>query len=237
MDALVRSNIVDSTANSCAPPTSAPGLGPPLPHLHRALPHLSRDLAHPLPLCHICTGTRGSCAERSVAWLRAQAPLRKNVFQYAAAICHIAPGLAIDSVAARHIAPGLAIDSIAARHIAPGLAIDSVAARHIAPGLARCRYRLVYQPSVVPRLMRLVFWFEWSAPASSTPGVPASAPGVPWTRSTASSARRGPVRLGPSSTPSSPREYPLVRSARPRGRTSARQAHPAAAAPFRPFRC
>ena len=35
MDALVRSNIVDSTANSCAPPTSAPGLGP----------HLRRDWA------------------------------------------------------------------------------------------------------------------------------------------------------------------------------------------------
>jgi hypothetical protein len=49
--------------------TSAPGLGSPLPHLHRdrahPLPHLRRDWAHPLPhlrrdgahRCHICAGT------------------------------------------------------------------------------------------------------------------------------------------------------------------------------------
>jgi hypothetical protein len=51
-----------------APPTSAPGLGSPVPNLHRNWarpcapaeglgsphPHLRRDWAHP---CHICTGT------------------------------------------------------------------------------------------------------------------------------------------------------------------------------------
>ena len=35
------------TETGLAPATSAPGVGPPLPHLHR-------DWAHP---CHICTGT------------------------------------------------------------------------------------------------------------------------------------------------------------------------------------
>jgi hypothetical protein len=51
-----------------SPATSAPGLGPPRPHLHRgpgsALPHLHRDWAHPGQICtgdrahpgHICTG-------------------------------------------------------------------------------------------------------------------------------------------------------------------------------------
>ncbi len=45
------------TGDWARPATSAPGLGSPLPHLHRdraPLPHLHRDWARP---CHICTGT------------------------------------------------------------------------------------------------------------------------------------------------------------------------------------
>jgi hypothetical protein len=64
-------NAIGLTPAPSARPTSAPKLGPPLPHLHRdraqpcpiviaprlgsPLPHLRRDKAHP---CHICTGTR-----------------------------------------------------------------------------------------------------------------------------------------------------------------------------------
>ena len=84
------SRFADSTSSAA---TSAPGLGPPLPHLHRDCahpwPHLHRDSAHPSHICtgtgptpgHICNGTGwptvcrvcGRCQARTKRRARAQA--------------------------------------------------------------------------------------------------------------------------------------------------------------------
>ena len=105
------------------PATSAPGLGPPLPHpsLHRdwahPLPNLHQDWSHP---CHICTGT-GPTPATSAPGLGSTLP---HLHRDWAHPCHICTGTGLTPA-----------------HICTGTARRCVA-RAARDGRTRCRVRL-----------------------------------------------------------------------------------------------